>query len=365
MEKYKIKDLLLIYEFGDCRFGVLNNKKTKIKILTKNEIHSLHNPSLHTYMKEDRDVGHFYYVNVYETKDGLKAFPLCGKFEDINANSRAIFRDDDDTCFYRYKQITQVLEYNRMDNSKNIFEAVFNNPENFIDITTIAKIEKAVNFVESYSKSAFRNIKNERLAKQKCKNQEYAKQYDQTLEFWKTPTNIGGYFYCTFYSKCQQIVFFMLCLSTLRQIPTADMNTTRDVEPAEINGSGRPVGGIRPETTQTFKMTWIEITLATPKTKSAPNLSFAFLAMLINKYISTAKTIKVKIAPKSPNSSPIIEKIKSLSENGKNIYFCLEFPNPTPKSPPEPREYNDWISWNPSAWGLAHGFKKAINLWIL
>ena len=76
-----------------------------------------------------------------------------------------------------------VLEYNRMDNSKNIFEAVFNNPENFIDITTIAKIEKAVNFVESHSKSAFRNIKNERLAKQKCKNQEYAKQYDQTLEF--------------------------------------------------------------------------------------------------------------------------------------------------------------------------------------
>lgn len=27
MEKYKIKDLLLIYESGDCRFGVLNNKK--------------------------------------------------------------------------------------------------------------------------------------------------------------------------------------------------------------------------------------------------------------------------------------------------------------------------------------------------
>ena len=182
MEKYKIKDLLLIYESGVCRFGVLNNKKTKIKILTKNEIHSIDNPSLHTYMKEDRDVGYLYYVNVYETNDGLKAFPLCGKFEDINANSRAIFRDGDDECFYRYKQIIEVLKCNRMDNSTNIFEAVFN-PENFIDITTIAKIEKAVNFVESHSKSAFRNIKNERLSKQKCKNQEYAKQYDQTLEF--------------------------------------------------------------------------------------------------------------------------------------------------------------------------------------
>lgn len=31
MEKYKIKDLLLIYESGDCRLGVLNNKKQKSK----------------------------------------------------------------------------------------------------------------------------------------------------------------------------------------------------------------------------------------------------------------------------------------------------------------------------------------------
>lgn len=76
-----------------------------------------------------------------------------------------------------------VLICNRMDNSRKIFKAVFNNPENFIDITTIAKIEKAVNFAESYSKSSFRNIENERWSKQKCKNQEYEKQYDQTLEF--------------------------------------------------------------------------------------------------------------------------------------------------------------------------------------
>lgn len=186
MEKYKIKDLLLIYEYGDCRFGVLNNKKTKIKILTKNEIHSLDNPSLHTYGKESRDADGFcgfYYVNVYETNDGLKAFPLCGKFEDISANSRAIFRNGDYKCYYLTKQIMEVLMCNRMDNSKNIFKAVFNNPENFIDITTIAKIEKAVNFAESYSKSSFRNIENERWSKQKCKNQEYEKQYDQTLEF--------------------------------------------------------------------------------------------------------------------------------------------------------------------------------------
>ena len=37
-----------------------------------------------------------------------------------------------------------------------------------------------------------------------------------------------------------------------------------------------------------------------------------------------------------PSSSPMIEKIKSLSANGKNQYFCLEFPYPIPNQLPEP-----------------------------
>ena len=36
MTKYKIKDLLLVYENKDCRFAVLNNNGDKIKIITKN-----------------------------------------------------------------------------------------------------------------------------------------------------------------------------------------------------------------------------------------------------------------------------------------------------------------------------------------
>ena len=35
MTKYKIKDLLLVYENKDCRFAVLNNNGDKIKIITK------------------------------------------------------------------------------------------------------------------------------------------------------------------------------------------------------------------------------------------------------------------------------------------------------------------------------------------
>ncbi len=36
----------------------------------------------------------------------------------------------------------------------------------------------------------------------------------------------------------------MPCFEILRSIPIALINTTSDVEPAEINGSGTPVGGI-------------------------------------------------------------------------------------------------------------------------
>ena len=89
-------------------------------------------------MKQDREVGHSYYVNAYETNDGLKAFPLCGKFEDINANSRAIFRDDDDTD--RFKDNTEnveaewnsvVLDLNNLAHKKNIKRvSLSSNPTN-------------------------------------------------------------------------------------------------------------------------------------------------------------------------------------------------------------------------------------------
>ena len=42
------------------------------------------------------------------------------------------------------------------------------------------------------------------------------------------------------------ILLFLLCLSTLRTMPIADINTNKEVEPADINGSGKPVGGIEP-----------------------------------------------------------------------------------------------------------------------
>ena len=43
-----------------------------------------------------------------------------------------------------------------------------------------------------------------------------------------------------------------LCLCTFCTTPIALMKTNNEVEPAEINGNGSPVGGIEPVTTSCF-----------------------------------------------------------------------------------------------------------------
>ena len=51
------------------------------------------------------------------------------------------------------------------------------------------------------------------------------------------------------------------------------MKTNREVEPAEMKGSGNPVGGIEPDTTAMLRIVWIEIIAPIPKHKKAENLS--------------------------------------------------------------------------------------------
>ena len=81
--------------------------------------------------------------------------------------------------------------------------------------------------------------------------------------------------------------------------------------PALINGSGSPVGGILPVTTAIFKITWTLITQAIPATSKLANLSLEFNEILISAPTKTAKIITIIDAPKKPNSSQIIENIKS------------------------------------------------------
>ena len=71
-----------------------------------------------------------------------------------------------------------------------------------------------------------------------------------------------------------------------------------------------------------------------PLASKQPNLSLAFLATFMM-HKNNKKYIKIKhTLPKKPVSSAMIEKIKSLSANGKNKYFCLELKSPEPKNPP-------------------------------
>ncbi len=148
-------------------------------------------------------------------------------------------------------------------------------------------------------------------------------------------------------------------------MPSALINTISDVLPALMNGNGSPVGGILAEITRIFNVTWVAIIQAMPAVSKLPKTSLLFCAIFIIENIRIANIVRTMVAPKKPNSSQIIEKMKSLSANGKYKYFCLEENNPTPNKPPFPKLYSDWISWKPSPCGDAHGLINAINLWSL
>ena len=78
------------------------------------------------------------------------------------------------------------------------------------------------------------------------------------------------------------------------------------------------------------------ITAAIPKHRNAENL-FSALRPILNMFIIKIKNTKHNtMQPIRPNSSAIIEKIKSLSLNGQNNSACLELNRPTPHTPPLP-----------------------------
>ena len=47
-------------------------------------------------------------------------------------------------------------------------------------------------------------------------------------------------------------------------MPMADIKTTSEVEPALMNGSGKPVGGMEPVTTAILRRVWMAITAVMP-----------------------------------------------------------------------------------------------------
>jgi len=186
MTKYKIKDLLLVYENKDCRFAVLNNNGDKIKIITKNQILPI---------TDDLDV----YVGInapsdffaYEVVGGIIAKPIVVKGYKANIALSKNGKPKKYDNIEEFNQLSTILLANEMYHSRNILSAIFGidddsefeneNRNKFIDAATIEKIEKAVNVAESRNEYNIR--KDEQLAKQRRRNQEDEKSYRNTLEF--------------------------------------------------------------------------------------------------------------------------------------------------------------------------------------
>lgn len=71
-----------------------------------------------------------------------------------------------------------------------------------------------------------------------------------------------------------------------------------------------------------------------PIATKLPNISGARIAIRTPLHIKMANKIKTATHPMNPNSSPKIEKIKSLCGSGIYKNFCLLSPNPVPNKPP-------------------------------
>ncbi len=81
-------------------------------------------------------------------------------------------------------------------------------------------------------------------------------------------------------------------------------------------------------------ITWIATNAVIPTATKLPNMSGALIAINTPLHINIANSIKTATHPINPNSSPNIEKMKSLCGSGMYKNFCLLSPNPVPNRPP-------------------------------
>ena len=88
-----------------------------------------------------------------------------------------------------------------------------------------------------------------------------------------------------------------------------------------------------------FTNTCIAIIDVIPAANKLPNISGAFIAIVIPLQINIANKIITIAQPINPSSSANTAKIKSLCGSGMYKYFCLLSPSPTPNSPPDPIAY--------------------------
>ena len=120
--------------------------------------------------------------------------------------------------------------------------------------------------------------------------------------------------------------------------------------------------GIDDVTTAMFIIACNPTIVVIPAATKLLNISGAFIAIIIPLHINIANNAITTTHPTNPNSSAIIENIKSLCASGKYQYFCVLFPSPTPNNPPDPIAYKLCIICHPEPCVSANGFKNVTNL---
>ena len=95
----------------------------------------------------------------------------------------------------------------------------------------------------------------------------------------------------------------------------------KEVFPELISGSGKPVGGMLPLTTSAVITVCIPYTSVIPLAIKKEKKSLALDAVLIPQKINAVLSKNKISIPQKPNSSPIMDRIKSLSAKGKKRYF--------------------------------------------
>lgn len=189
--KYKIKDLLLTYERGICKFAILNNEKTKLKIITDNEILEIREPL--DFIVDTENLGEAF---AYMTTFGVFAYPIVLRGAEINPVLDELDKVQNTNSerfesFEEINQLSAVMLSNDMIHSKQILSAIFgidDNSEfenerrnNFLDEEAIKKIENAINTAESHNTYGIQ--KQNRESKKIRENNLYENTYKQTLEF--------------------------------------------------------------------------------------------------------------------------------------------------------------------------------------
>ena len=119
--------------------------------------------------------------------------------------------------------------------------------------------------------------------------------------------------------------------------------TSKDDSPAETSGSGTPVMGRTPITAPMLIAACTTIHAVMAVAPRRENMSGTRRAILSPAKARPPYRTVTHSVPMSPNSSPMMAKMKSVVDSGTHPHFPPLEPRPTPNQPPEPIAYLPWM----------------------